>query len=162
MSRKNPTVNDVIRVGRVSAVYPERGTVTVQFPDRDGLVSKELSIGQKNTFKNKDECLCDPGEHVVCAFYGNGLSEGVVLCSIYDRKNNPLVGNKDIRLIIFENGTSLFHDRKENIMQIMDHYGSFVLFKDGDIILQSARNIHLNPGDIAPIQIAPHLESQFD
>lgn len=162
MSRREPTVNDVIRVGRVSAVFPERNTATVMFPDRDGLVSKELAIGQRNTLKNKDEVLPDPGEHVICAFFGNGLSEGVILGSIYDQKNVPPVGDKDRRLVIFENGTHLFHDRKENILQIMDHYGSFILFKNSDIIMQSARHIHLNPGDIVPEYIAPHLGSQFD
>lgn len=162
MSRKEPTVNDVIRVGRISAVYPERMTATVLFPDRSGLVSKELAIAQKNTLKNKDQVLPDPGEHVVCAFFGNGLSEGVVLNAIFDANNAPVVANGDVRLIAFENGASLFHDRKQHLMQIMDHYGSFILFKDSDIIVQSKRHIHLNPGDVAPIDIPAHIGSQFD
>ena len=163
MSRKQPTVNDVIRVGRVSAVFPERNAAIVLFPDRDGLVSKELSVGQRNTLKNKDEVLPDPGEHVICAFFGNGLSEGVVLCSVFDRKNNPMVGDKDRRLVIFENGAHFFHDRRQNILQIMDHFGSFVLFKDADIIIQSKRHVHINPGDMLPEEITPpHLGSLFD
>ena len=41
MSRQAPTTNDVIRVGRVTAVYEERHTVTVEFKDRgDGIVTK--------------------------------------------------------------------------------------------------------------------------
>ena len=164
MSRKEPTVNDAIRVGRISAVYPERCTATVLFPDRDGLVSKELSIGQRNTLKNNDECLYDPGEHVLCAFYGNGLSEGAVLCSIYDANNLPMVGDKDRRLVVFEDGAHIFHDRKNHIFQIMDYYGSFILFKDGDIVQQSARHVHLNPHDIPAENVKgpAHLAAQFD
>lgn len=112
MSRKEPTVNDVIRVGRISAVFPERGTATVTFPDRGGLVSKEIPIGQPNTLLNKDYVLPDPGEHVVCAFFGNGLSEGVVLCSIYDAKNVPATNDPDKRTVLFPDGTRLEYDRK--------------------------------------------------
>jgi phage baseplate assembly protein V len=135
MSRQEPTVNDVIRVGKISAVYPERGTATVQFPDRDGLVSKELAVGQINTLKNKDESFPDPGEHVVCAFYGNGLSEGVVLSAIYDAKNKPNTGSSDVRTTKFEDGTTLSVDRTGHIVEIKDSFGSYIKFADGNIYL---------------------------
>jgi phage baseplate assembly protein V len=144
VSRKEPTVNDIIRVGKISAVYPERGTATVQFPDRDGLVSKELAIGQRNTLKNKDESFPDPGEHVVCAFFGNGLSEGVILSAIYDAKNRPNTGNPDIRVTEFEDGTTFTVDRKSHIVKIEDSFGSYIEFADGNIYIKSAGNIYLN------------------
>jgi phage baseplate assembly protein V len=144
MSRQEPTVNDVIRVGKISAVYPERGTATVQFPDRGGLVSKELAISQINTLKNKDESFPDPGEHVVCAFFGNGLSEGVILSAIYDAKNKPNTGNPDIRTTKFEDGTTCTVDRKNHIVEIKDSFGSYIKFADGDIRIKSARHLYLN------------------
>lgn len=112
MSRREPTANDVVRVGRVSAVYPERGTVAVEFPDRERLVSKELAVGQRNTRRNADEVHLDVGEKVVCAFYGNGLAEGVVLGCIYDTKNPPKVGAADQRTLTFQDGTRIFYNRK--------------------------------------------------
>ncbi|MDR3164982.1 MAG: hypothetical protein LBU13_05340 [Synergistaceae bacterium] len=144
MSRQEPTVNDVIRVGKISAVYPERGTATVQFPDRDGLVSKELAISQINTLKNKDESFLDPGEHVVCAFYGNGLSEGVILSAIYDTKNKPNAGDSDVRTTVFEDGTTFLVNRRGHIVEIKDSFGSYIRFADGDIYIKSAARLYLN------------------
>lgn len=162
MSRGEPTVNDVIKVGRVSAVFPERCTATVIFPDRDNVVSKELSIGQKSALLNRAEFLPDPGEHVICAFYGNGLSEGVVLCSIYDKANPPTVGNQERTIYTWPDGAEFFYDRKQHIMQFKDSYGAFMLFKNGEILLQGRPNIHLNPDDLDPEPIALHVGNIFD
>lgn len=146
MSRAEPTVSDVIRVGKVSAVFPERATATVEFKDRDGLVSKELAVMQGNTLKNRDYRLVDVGEHVICAFFGNGLSEGVVLGAIYDRKNDAPIDEQDTRCTIFEDGAAVFYDRKEHVFQIKDSHGSFIQMKDGNITIQSAALLLLNPG----------------
>jgi phage baseplate assembly protein V len=146
MSRQEPTVNDVIRVGKISAVYPERGTATVQFPDRGGLVSKELAVSQVNTLKNKDESFPDPGEHVVCAFFGNGLSEGVVLSAIYDAKNKPNAGNPDVRTTKFEDGTTFTVDRKNHVVEIQDSFGSVIKMADGYIDLKPAIKVRITKG----------------
>ena len=144
MSRENLSVNDAIRVGKISAVYPERGTATVHFPDRDGLVSKELPIGHRNTLKNKDESFPDVGEHVVCAFFGNGPSEGVILSAIYDAKNKPPVGDPDIRVTTFDDGTTFTVDRKKHIVEMKDSFGSYIKFANGNIYIMAAANIYLN------------------
>ncbi len=162
MSRSEPTANDIIRYGKITAVYPERCTARVEFSDREKIVSKELAIGQANTFKNRDEILYDPGEMVLCAFYANGLAEGVILCAVYDAKNPPTVGNKNRRVSILEDEAHFLCDREKHLLQAKDHYGSYILFKDGDIILQAKRNIHLNPGDIPCEKLLTHIGTQFD
>ena len=144
MSRGEPTVNDVIKVGRVSAVFPERCTATVIYPDRDNVVSKELSIGQKSALLNRAEFFPDPGEHVVCAFYGNGLSEGVVLCSLYDKPNPPTVGNQERTVYIWPDGAEFFYDREQHIMQFKDSYGSVIRMAGGDITVKAAGNGYIN------------------
>lgn len=145
MSRQNPSANDVIRVGRVTAVYEERHTVTVEFQDRgDGLVTKELPVGVPLTRKNHAYSLPDEGEHVVCAFYGNGLAEGVVLCSIYDEKNAPPCQDRDRYYIEFEGGAHILIDRRDKVFQIQDFHGSYILMKDTDIHIKAKRFIYLN------------------
>lgn len=144
MSRKEPTANDVIRVGLVSAVFPERCTATVVFPDRENLVSKELSIGQKNTLLNRAEFLPDPGEHVVCAFFGNGLAEGVILCTIYDKNNPPTVGNQERTIYTWPDGAEWFYDREQHIMQFKDSYGSVIRMAGGHITVKAAANVYIN------------------
>jgi phage baseplate assembly protein V len=151
MSRKAPTANDIIRVGRVTAVYEERHTVTVEFRDYgDGIVTKELPVGVPLTRKNHFYALPDEGEHVVCVFYGNGLSEGVVLCAIYDAKNPPPSQDRDRYYIEFEGGAHILVDRKERFIQIRDFEGSWLKMKGGSIYAESSGgfvdlNLHQEP-----------------
>jgi len=145
MSRKDPSANDVVRVGRVSAVYPERHTVTVEFPDRgDGLITKELPVRAALSRKNHFYAMPDEGEHVICAFYGNGLSEGTVLGAIYDDGNGPPIPDRDSYSILFEDKTQLIVDRKNHIVEIKDSFGSFIRFADGNIYIKSAKNVYIN------------------
>lgn len=114
MSRENPSTKDILRVGKVSAVFPERCTATVEFKMRDGLVTKELAIMQGNTLKNRDYRLVDVGEHVACAFYGDGASEGLILGCIYDRKNDNDTNAQDVRRLTFDDGADIRYDRAEH------------------------------------------------
>lgn len=155
MSNASPTGNDLIRVGRVSAVYEQRLTVRVEFPDRSGLISKELPVLVPLTLKNHAYALPDPGEHVVCVFLDNGISEGFVFGAIYDGKNPPPCMDKDRYYIEFEGGAHILADRREKTMQIRDFYGSFIKFEKEDIILQSKHHIHLNPHNNPEIPLGP-------
>ncbi|MDR3280934.1 MAG: baseplate assembly protein [Synergistaceae bacterium] len=150
-----------LRDGHVSSYDPVTHTARIVFPDHDDTVSYPFPVLLPNTLNNRDEIHLDIGEHVMCLCMGNGVESGIVLGCVYDKKNPPTVGNRDRRVTIFEDGTHVFCDRKEHIFQIKDSYGSFILMKDGDIILQSSNYIQLNPGD-APETIGGHLAAQFD
>ena len=132
------------RVGHVSSVDPTAGTARVVFDDKQGLVSYNLPVLQRNTLKNKDEAWPDPGEHVVCLFLGNGLEQGFVLGAIYDRKNRPPVGDQDVRVTTFEDGTTLKVDRKNHIVEVKDFYGSYIRFAEGNIYIKSHADVHIN------------------
>ncbi|MDR3353944.1 MAG: hypothetical protein LBO21_02755 [Synergistaceae bacterium] len=135
-----------LRDGHVSSYDPATHTARIVFGDRDDMVSHPFPVLLPNTLKNKDEIHLDPGEHVMCLCFGNGIESGVVLGCVYDEKNPPTVGNRDRRTTIFDDGCHIFYDRKERIFQIKDSYGSFIKMKGGEIIIQAASNIHLNPG----------------
>lgn len=74
---------DLIRVGEVSAVYPDRGTVRVRFADRDNQVSGELEVIRH---------LGVPavGEQVVCLFLGTGMEAGFCLGATFRQGAGPL------------------------------------------------------------------------
>lgn len=147
MSRKDPSANDVIRVGRVSAVYPERHTVTVEFTDRgDGLITKELPVRAALSRKNHFYAMPDEGEHVICAFYGNGLSEGVVLGAIYDDGNAPPIPDRDVYSVLFEDKTRLMVDRKNHIVEIKDSFGSTIRMQDGFIDIVPVKKVRIMKG----------------
>lgn len=154
MSRASPTVNDIIRVGRVSAVYPARHTVTVEFPDRERLVSKELPVSASASLKNHGYSLPDPGEHVVCAFFGNGLSEGVVLACIYDTSNPPPCSDKDKFFFEAEGGAHVLFDRKKRIVQIRGFEGEFIKMQNGSVYIESSGGmVDINMHEITPEKI---------
>lgn len=134
------------RYGYVSAYDPKRHMARVRFPDKDNMISAWLPVAVPNSRKNKDECHLDIDEHVYCNMLGNGLEAGVVLCSIWDDKNTPPVGDQDIRHTTFEDGTTIFQDRKSKIFQIKDSFGSYIRFEDGNIYIWSAKNVYINEG----------------
>ncbi|MDR1516426.1 MAG: hypothetical protein LBS45_12105 [Synergistaceae bacterium] len=135
-----------LRDGHVSSYDPTTHMARVVFEDHDDLVSHPFPVLLPNTLKNKDEIHLDPGEHVMCLCFGNGIESGAVLGCVYDEKNPPPVGNQDRRVTVFDDDCHIFYDRAEHIFQIKDSYGSFIKMKDGDIIIQSARDVHVNPG----------------
>lgn len=154
------------RVGFVSSYDAEKMRARVCFPDKDNLVSAPLPVIVDNTLKNKEEFHLDEGEKVFCVFLGNGYEMGFILGSYYDDKNPPAVGDRDRWVKFFEDGTHIFVDRKEHIVQIKDSFDSFLQMQNGQIIIQSSDIMHLNPkrqpAPIAPIQVPEHISSQFD
>lgn len=154
MSRASPTVNDIIRVGRVSAVFPARHTVTVEFPDRERFISKELPVAVSASLKNHGYGLPDPGEHVVCAFFGNGLSEGIVLARVYDTNNPPPCSDKDKFFFEAEGGAHVLFDRKKRIVQICGFEGEFIKIQGGSIYIESSGGfLDLNLHEVSPEMI---------
>ncbi|MDR1471575.1 MAG: hypothetical protein LBS75_03545 [Synergistaceae bacterium] len=133
-----------LRDGHVSSYDPTTHTARVVFEDHDNLVSNPFPVLLPNTLKNKDEIHLDPGEHVMCMCFGNGLESGVVLGCVYDKKNPPVVGNPDIRVTTYEDGTRVSVNRKNHIVEIKDSYGSYIRFAEGHIYIMAAANIYLN------------------
>ena len=138
------------RFGYVSVYDPERHMARIQFPDKDNLVSSWLPVAIPNSMQNKDERHLDVGEHVYCNMMGNGLEAGVVLCSVYDDKNKPVVHEQDIRVITFADGTEISYDRKKHLLKIecvgdieVHAKGHINIIADGNMKHQAAR-IDLN------------------
>lgn len=107
------------RVGRVTALLPEKGAVRVEFGDRSNLVSYELPVMVKQTLKNKDSYTPDIGEHVLCSFLGNGLEQGFVLGAIYSNADTAVNADPNKRGVTFEDGTEVYYDRASNKLNII-------------------------------------------
>lgn len=66
-------MKDIVAIGRVSAVYPEKNTARVYREDTDS-VTGELQI-----LKRRDDWFPAVGDHVVCLFLPYGSSNGFIL-----------------------------------------------------------------------------------
>lgn len=107
------------RVGKVTALLPEKGMVRVEFGDRSELVSYELPVVVKQTLKNKDSYMPDIGEHVTCMFLGNGVEQGFVLGAIYSDADTAANTDPNKRGVTFEDGTEVYYDRVANKLNII-------------------------------------------
>ncbi|PAQ15075.1 hypothetical protein CD798_08515 [Bacillaceae bacterium SAOS 7] len=66
-------MKDLIAVGKVSAVYPERGTAKVLREDKE-IVTAELEI-----LKRGDIWVPEVGDHVLCLFLPRSSSAGFII-----------------------------------------------------------------------------------
>lgn len=140
----NPNLRNIIRQGYVSAVYPDRNTVRVTFPDEDNLVSGELQILTSYAGGTKLFTMPDVNEMVVVAMSGNDDSAGTgyVLGSVFTAKTPPNANTIDETKINFADGTVISYNRKTHRLEI-DSAGDIVITAKGNLKLNAER-IDLN------------------
>ncbi len=141
---------NLIRVGRVSAVDPDRATAKVVFEAQE-VVSYDLPIIQRQTLRNKDYYLPDVGEHVVCIFLPTGNADGFILGAIYTDEDQPPVSSQDKRVVQFEDGTRIEYDRASHTLTIN---------AVGPINIVAAGNVNVTGDVIADgISLKTHVHS---
>lgn len=111
-------LNGLIKIGEVSSVDYATGTARVVFDDDDSIVSNDLQVLQKNTFKNQDFVMPDIGEDVVCLFLPSGSEEGFILGSVYAGEVTPPESSGDKRTVVFEDGTKVSYDRASHELTV--------------------------------------------
>jgi len=129
----------LVRVGVVTQVYPEKGSVRVLLPDADKEVSYELPVLVRKTLKDKDYWLPDVGEHVVCVFLPIGQEQGFVVGAFYSEVDKVPVISQDIKRIEFRNGDYMEYDRKNKKIRI---------FTQGTVEIEAARMILLKTTEV--------------
>ena len=111
-------LNGLIKIGEVSSINPSQGTARVLFDDDDSIVSFDLQVLQRNTFKNRDYAMPDVGEDVLCLFLPTGTEEGFILGSVYAGEVSPGESTGDIRSVGFADGTRIAYDRSAGELTI--------------------------------------------
>lgn len=124
-------LKNLVRIGRVSSVNPEKATVRVVFEAQE-VVSYDLPVLQPQALKNKDYCLPDVGEYVLCIFLPAGSAEGFVLGSFYTEGITPPASNGNKRVISFSDGTSVEYDRSTSTLTI-DAKGPVNIIASGNV-----------------------------
>ena len=111
-------LNGLIKIGEVSSINPSQGTARVLFDDDDSIVSFDLQVLQRNTFKNRDYAMPDVGEDVLCLFLPTGTEEGFILGSLYAGEVMPKEGSGDVRSVVFADGSRLSFNRSTSELDI--------------------------------------------
>jgi phage baseplate assembly protein V len=116
VERLEKTLNQIVRVGLVVAVFPDKGTVRVTLPDRDGVVTQELPVMVRKAQEDKFYALPDIDEQVLCVFLPYGLEQGFVLGAMYSKQDTVPVSSKDKCHMSFKDGTYLEYDRDTHLL----------------------------------------------
>lgn len=135
-------ISEVLRVGVVSEVQPEKGLCRVSFGERVSPLSPWFA---PRAGKDREFWHPDVGEQAVYfSPYGDG-SEGFVLPGIFSNKMPlPDGAREGLHIIEYEDGARIEVDRKEHVVEIKDSYGSYIRMEDGDILIQATRELLLN------------------
>ena len=135
IARLEAAMNQVVRIGIVSSVQADKGTVRVKLPDSDNIISKPLPVLFSRTQDNKAYDMPDIGEQVVCLFLPNGFEQGFVLGSSYSGPDTPPVTDRNKTHYTWPNDTYVEYDRKAEKMTV---------FVKGDIAITATENITIN------------------
>lgn len=117
--------NSEIRIGKVSSVDYESGMARVTYRDKDDAVTINLATANFN-----DEYrMPEPGQDVIVAHLSNGSSRAVLLGTVWNKKNIPTEGGREL----YRKDLS----RKKN--------AAYVRYSDetGEYLVKAA-NVHIN------------------
>lgn len=109
----------MIRVGVISAVYPERHSARVVFPEDGNNTSYELKVLCRNSLKNRDYQMPDLGEDALCLFLSEGIEDGFILGSFYTGEVTPPSANQDERKVEFSDGAYVVYNRQSNTLDVV-------------------------------------------
>jgi phage baseplate assembly protein V len=152
--------NNLFRIGIVQAVNPSAGTVRVRLTDKDDMITDELAVLTRGTMKNRFYGLPDVGEQVLCCFMGNGMEVGFVLGSIYSPEDPVPVEDQDVWHWGIPGGFGVQVNRRTHEVWMTDFFGTKVVWKDGDLVVSTARTLQLCPEGDVPIP--EHLNYVLD
>jgi len=144
-------IQEIVRVGIVTGINPERGTVRVHLVDVDDQVSYELPVIYRKTNYDKEYWMPDIGEHVVCIFSGQGLEQGFVIGAIYSQADSTPVTDKDKFHIKFKDGTEIEYDRAEHKYRVYVEDGEIEIIAKKKVTIKAPiiRMQGFSPSDIA-------------
>lgn len=128
--------NDVIRVGKVSAVDTAKGCVAVVYTDRDSSVTKYIPMLSTRYH------LPEPGDQVLVLHLSNGAEAGVVLGRFYSDKNLPKETGAGLFRIDLDRDGTTFLRQKDGTITIK---GTTIII-DGSLAVTGSISV---TGDIA-------------
>ncbi|MFI3270801.1 MAG: phage baseplate assembly protein V [Pseudomonadota bacterium] len=129
-----------LRFGVVTEVNVADGSVRVQLPDGEDMVSLPLRVLQDRTLKDQKQCFPDLGEPVACLFAGQGLEQGVVLGACYSSKTVPQDVEAYLDYTRYSDGTTVYYDREKHAL-VADVKGSAKMTTTGNIDVVSGASI---------------------
>ena len=135
---------DMLRVGKVSSINPERGTAQVTFEDRNDIVTADLQILVPTTLADKFYYMPAIGERVECLFNPESPSTGRIIGSYYADTRMPPIGDANKIYIRFSDGGHIEYDKGASVLTI-NVPGDINVTASGHITVNAPR-VSINTG----------------
>jgi phage baseplate assembly protein V len=153
-------LTDCLRTGKVSAIFPDRGTAEVTFEDRGDVVSRELFIVVPFTLKDKAYYMPAIQERVTCYFDPGAPSVGYIFGSFYADTRKPPYSDANKTYVEFEDKTLVEYDKKLHKLTVkvpeagdlsvdIVATGPISVKSDAPITIESAVSISLKAPQVA-------------
>jgi Phage P2 baseplate assembly protein gpV len=136
-------LNNLIRIGKVSSIHYDAGTVAVCFEDKDSIVTDDLPMLSFEYY------MPDVGDPVLCLFLGNGLTKGFCLGKyFYDKDGEqPMESGEGIFYKHFFKEGSIKYDKSAKTLTI--YADTLDLKADTKIVIESSKDISVKAsGDV--------------
>lgn len=105
-------VRNLVKVGQVSSIDPEKGTVKVLFLDKDDIVSDDIPM------LHFEYHMPEVEDQVLCLFFGNGLERGVCLGRFYSDVSLPPANDKDLYKKQVDDDMHIQYHKKTKILKL--------------------------------------------
>jgi phage baseplate assembly protein V len=144
LSELERRICNLIQVGVVSEVQPEKGLCRVSFGERVSPLSPWFEARAGN---DKEFWHPDIGEQAVfISPYGDG-SEGFVLLGLFSNKMPlPAGAAEGIHIVEYADGARMEYDRNAHVFSFTDSFGSAIRMADGCIDLLPAIKVRVKKG----------------
>jgi len=105
-------------LGRVESLDEKLHRVRVSLPDRDNMITGWLPVITLFSYGDAAYALPQKGDTVLCVFFKHGLEDGFVIGSIYTKKHEPPLKNKNLNYIVWEDGTRVIYNKETRTLTI--------------------------------------------
>lgn len=136
-------LGELIQFGVVSEVRPELGKCRLSLGLRTTPLVRWLETRANSGVKTFSHPRI--GEQALFLAPAGDSSQGVALLGVFSGLVPlPPGAAQDVEIVQFGDGACLCVDQAGHVISLTDHYGSFIKFENGDIIIKAAGNIYLN------------------
>jgi len=114
-------IKDFIRIGTITAVFPERNTARVVFDDMGGdggLDSGELPFLVTGSKDDKYYSPMTVDTQVLCLRLPHGKNTGFILGTWFQDVDTPPESNGNVAIVKFRDGTTVRHDTESGALSI--------------------------------------------
>jgi phage baseplate assembly protein V len=147
-------LKNLFRVGFVSAISYQAGTVSVTFPDKDGIVSDYIPY---LSFEYEMPAI---GDQVLCLFLGNGLAKGFCLGRFFYAGNKPVTPGQGVYYKVFAQDTNAFLKYDKN-SQTLTLTAANMIF-NGNLTVNGSTSINGNTAITGNTNIKGELTATGD